>query len=173
MVDTGKDSDDKRVATGATLLSALSSYNDIQEKYEKALEKENEREMVSTFFSNMNYSVDGVATDHYNVMNFEAIKLIREWDEEGISALYNQVGDYDGNVVKIQCEKYYMNNDEDLSEEQKKVLNTIIYGANSDKDTYDSISDISINQLIEGFNYLNGNMGGVPDIENQIVYSID
>ena len=92
------------------------------------------------------------------------IRLIQNWNEDGISALYNEdvakkikynYEEMVGNLVKEENSKvdeWYEKGVNWISgnninhyyseEEIRKALNTLIYGCNSGKDSYESIAEI-------------------------------
>lgn len=87
--------------------------------------------------------------------------------------MYAQSGDEYGDKAKTVASDYINEYGNDLSSEERKALNTIIYGTEAGLDTYDSIADIPMETLVNSFDFLNGYMDGLNHIENQITYTLD
>jgi len=159
----------KKVYDGITTLAGLATgLRAIDDEYIKKME-EGEDDYV-TFYSYMYSKKGGVG---YNVMTFEAIKLIRQWEEQGIGALYSD----ENGVVCVEDVEKIQNAYEDIvgsdefegckMSDIKKVCNTMIYGTNSGKEieTYDSINDIPIDLLVKFFLALDSKVDDVQDVE--------
>ncbi|MBE5910374.1 hypothetical protein [Pseudobutyrivibrio sp.] len=165
---------------GSSLYSAIKDYNEKMEELEEQIEKYGKIQGACTFYSVEKYETNDDKEGYYVKLNdFDTIKLIRQWDDEGISALY--VGDdHVDDIVEEYLKSY--NNDKDgivdkisgglagkySNYDIKKACNTILYGANCEsRTTYESLADIPTDLLAECFEELDGK-ANATHIETQI-----
>ncbi|MBP5325965.1 MAG: hypothetical protein J6Y86_10795 [Pseudobutyrivibrio sp.] len=158
-------------ASIASLIIGIQKINDeYNEEYKKLLEE------YVTFYSYMYYvddeNADGTSSGYYT-LSFDAIKLIRTWDEKGIGALYTNAKDA-GLIVEKYDSLCGISVDGYSSEDITKAVNTIIYGANNSKyDTYSSVSDIPLVLLVRCFQAIDMKVDGIADVETELTNTLD
>ncbi|SHI80977.1 hypothetical protein SAMN02745229_03674, partial [Butyrivibrio fibrisolvens DSM 3071] len=176
------------VGIASSICSATNDYVDRMNNLNEQLKKYKDMQNVCLFYSVMKYEVDGSEMGYYTTLtDMDTIRLIREWDESGIEALYkkefavNEDSLY-GDDVEVS---YYLNYEDDkehlvssvknyedckdYTEDQiKRAFYTIIHGANT-LSGYSSISNIPDNLLARCIETLNGIAGSeVAPIEDEI-----
>ena len=172
----------KSARGGATLYSAICEYNEKLEAIDDQIEDLKDIRSAATFYTVNKYNFISEKDNYYiKVDDLGMIRLIQNWDEKGITALYaGDIGDSITNQYESICEAVAKENDPEThvlyhffandlysEEEVKKACNTLIYGTNSGRDTYDSIMDIPEDlraQCIEQINHvINEKAAGVED----------
>lgn len=176
--------------TGITLYSAISGYSKDLEDINAEIEDLQDIQKVANFYTANSYNFIGSDDNYYiKIDDLNMIRLIQNWQTNGIQALYdnqevyNNLDKYYDVIIEDLVKEENAKNDSEwehitnfvtsthiyTKEEIEKACNTLIYGSDSGKDTYDSILEIPTDLFTMCEEQMNDYLGGdVASIESEI-----